>query len=280
MARRLVVTGASTGIGRAIARAAKAAGWEVLGTVRKAADAEALAAEGIAHATLDLGVEGTIAAGAGEILAWCDGRLDAVVHNAGTSWPGPVELQPVADLRSQFEVNTFGPIALTQHLLPALRAAGGRMIFISSDSVTARPPMMGAYAASKAALETLAEVLAAEVADQGITVSVVAPGPYQTAIWGTSLPRGEALLDGGDPRLPLYEVLGRKLGRAALARPMKDPATLAERVVELLEAPSPPWRVVEPFGSRAQGWVKGMLGTRRFQRVYRWGIDRLGRDPG
>jgi NAD(P)-dependent dehydrogenase (short-subunit alcohol dehydrogenase family) len=260
-----------------MALAAKAAGWSVLGTVRKDADAAALEALGLATARLDLGQPEGLAASAQALLTWCEGRLDAVIHNAGSTWPGPLELQPMADIRQQFQVNTFGHIELTQHLLPALRAARGRLIFVSSDSVTTAPPLMGAYGASKRALEGFAESLAQEVADQGVSVCILAPGPYATAIWGTSTPRGEAVLESADPRVALYRELGEKIRKAALSRPMNDPAELGALTVRLLEARHPPLRTVAPFASRAQGTLKRWLGDRLFHKVFRWGIERRGR---
>jgi NAD(P)-dependent dehydrogenase (short-subunit alcohol dehydrogenase family) len=271
--RRLVVTGASTGFGRAIARAARARGWSVLGTVRKDADAAALEAEGVATVRLDLGVPDTIGPAADAIAAWCGGRLDALVNNAGSTWPGPIELLSMDDLRQQFEVNVFGHVDLTQRLLPALRAARGRCLFVSSDSTTVTPPMVGAYAASKRAIEAIAESLAQEVADQGVTVIVVAPGPYQTAIWGTSTPRGEAYLDGDDPRLALYRPLAERVAKVSTGRPLGDPADLAAVVLDALHARRPAFRYVAPLSSRARGWVKLVVGERVFHRLVRRAID-------
>lgn len=275
--RHLVVTGASSGIGRAIARAARDAGWSVLGTVRKGADAAALEAEGIATARLDLGRPETLAAGVETIESWCAGRLDALVHNAGSTWPGPIELLSGADLRQQFEVNVFGQVDLTQRLLPAVRLAKGRLLFISSDSTVVTPPMVGAYAASKRAIEAIAESLAQEVADQGVSVVVVAPGPYQTEIWSTSTPRGEAYLAGADPRLALYKGLAERVAKAATGRPLHDPAGLARVVLGALDSANPRFRYVAPLEARARGWVKALVGTRRFHRIVRVAIDRAGK---
>jgi len=266
--RRLVVTGASTGIGRAIASLARERGWEVLGTVRKDADAQALAALGIATARLDLSDPASIADGCAEILGWSGGRVDAVVHNAGSTWPGPLELMKLEDLRQQFEVNVFGHIDITQRLLPAVRAAGGRMVFISSDSVTVTPPFMGAYAASKRAIEALAEALAQETMGQGIDILVVAPGPYATAIWETSTPRGTPYLDGKDSRSDLYKRLGNALAKAATGQPMHDPRDLAEVVLHALTTAHPAFRYTAPFSRRVMGVVRWFAPTRWFHRLF------------
>lgn len=272
--RRLVVTGASTGIGRAIATAAQARGWSVLGTVRKEEDARALGALGIAAARFDLAVPETLGPGCDAILAWCGGRLDALVNNAGSSWPGPVELTPIDDIRLQFQVNVFGHVEVTQRLLPALREARGRAVFISSDSVTTTTPMVAAYAASKRAIEAIAESLAQEVADQGVQVIVVAPGPYQTAIWGTSIPRAKQLLLSPDPRMELYRALADRVEKAATSRTIGDPSDIAAIVLGALDDPHPAFRYVAPLQSRVQGLIKSVVGHRRFHRLIRAKLDR------
>lgn len=279
MTRRLVVTGASTGFGRDIARLAHAQGWEVLGTVRKDADAAALEAEGLRPARLDLTRPETIASGCAEILAWCGGRLDAVVHNAGSSWPGPIELMDLTDLRTQLEVNVVGHVDVTQRLLPAVREAKGRMVYISSESASVVAPLMGAYSASKRALEGIAEALAQETADQGVTVVVVAPGPYATAIWDTSVPRGDAYLQGDDPRLARYQGLARALVNAMNKRPMHDPKDLAALVVHTLDAPRPAFRYVAPFASRVQNAVRAALPTRWWHTLFLSEVQRRGATP-
>ncbi len=272
-----MVTGASSGFGRAIARAARDAGWQVLGTVRKAADAESLEAEGIATATMDLALPDTIASGCETALAWCDGRLDAVVHNAGSTWPGPIELMPLDQLRLQFEVNVFGHIDVTQRLLPAIREAGGHMLFISSDSTSITPPLIGAYAASKRALEAMAEALAQETLGQGITVSVIAPGPYATSIWETAKPRGEGFLNTEDARVARYRHLAEALSRATVNRPMGDASDFAAVVLANLESSNPPFRRVVPLEARLTTLVRSVLPTRLFHRLYVAEILRRGR---
>lgn len=275
--RTLVVTGASTGFGRAIAEAAVARGWRVCGTVRKEADAESLRGAGITPIRMDLALPDTIAGACSEIEGWAAGRVDAVVHNAGSVWPGPVEVIDLAELRQQFEVNLFGHVDVTQRLLPAVRAAGGRMLFVSSDSTSVTLPMTGPYAASKRALEAIAEALAQETAGQGIHVIVVAPGPYATSIWDTSIPRGRAYEDRGDPRLERYRVLADRVANAAVRQPKGDARDLAAVVLRALEHPRPAFRYVAPFASRVRGWVRWFTPTRLFHRVSAWVIDRIGR---
>lgn len=272
--RTLVVTGASSGIGRAIAVAAVGAGWRVLGTVRRVEDAQSLAALGIASARLDLLDPPSVVAGCAEIVAWCDGRLDALVNNAGSTWPAPIELTTLDDLRAQFELNVVGQVHLTQRLLDALRAAHGRVVFISSDSTVVAPPMVGAYAASKRAIEAIAESLAVETLDQGLTVIVVSPGPYDTAIWGTSTPRGEVYLQGSDARIERYRALAEAVRKLSTGRPLGDPRELAAVVLHALTTARPRFRYVAPLQSRLIAALRSVLPTRWWHRLLRAVINR------
>jgi NAD(P)-dependent dehydrogenase (short-subunit alcohol dehydrogenase family) len=272
----LVVTGASTGIGRAIARSARDAGWHVLGTVRRASDAAALADEGIAAATFDVTDAAALQAGAAEILAWCDGRLDGLVHNAGTAYPGPFTLLPADDLRAQLEVNVVGPQQLTARLYDALTAAKGHVMFVSSDSVSQPPPMLGAYAASKRALEALADSFAIEAIDDGVRVSIVRPGPYATAIWGTSIPRGEAHT--AQPGGERFRRLGEAVRTLATDRPMGDPADLAADVVAQLGRQRPAWILTRPWSAWLASAVVQRIPRRWYHRLVRAVVRRAERD--
>ena len=152
----VLITGASTGIGRATALRLAGSGWTVLAGVRKAADGEALKADGgerIVPIELDVTDAAQIAAAVAEVDG--RGRLDALVNNAGIGFGGPLELVPIDDLRNQFEVNVLGPVALTQALLPALRRARGRILFISSVGGRVAMAFTAPYAASKHAIEAI-----------------------------------------------------------------------------------------------------------------------------
>ncbi|MEO8968965.1 MAG: SDR family NAD(P)-dependent oxidoreductase, partial [Solirubrobacteraceae bacterium] len=129
----VLITGASRGIGRATASWLAARGWDVIAGVRSAADGATLAAAApgrITPVTLDITDEAQLAALAGQLPE----RLDAVVNNAGVVVAGPVEAIPVAELRRQLEINVVGQAAVTQAVLPRLRAAQGRVVFVSSVS--------------------------------------------------------------------------------------------------------------------------------------------------
>ena len=178
----VLVTGASRGIGRTTAVHLAQAGWDVIGSVRGAADAAALEAVGngrIKAVTLDVTDAAQIAA----LDAALPERLDAVVNNAGVVVGGPIEALPVDELRRQFEINVFGQIAVTQAVLPRLRASKGRIVFVSSVSGRISTPMTGAYNASKFAIEALGDALRLEVKPWGISVSLVEPAQTDTDLW-------------------------------------------------------------------------------------------------
>jgi NAD(P)-dependent dehydrogenase (short-subunit alcohol dehydrogenase family) len=178
----VLISGASRGIGRATALRMARAGWTVYATVRKPADGEALLAEAageIKLLQLDLADDAQIAALDGSLPE----RLDAVVNNAGIVVSGPLETLSAADLREQFEVNVVGAVALTNAVLPRLRRARGRIVFLSSLSGLISTPMTGAYNASKFAIEAIADAWRLELRPWGIKVVLVEPAMTDTDLW-------------------------------------------------------------------------------------------------
>lgn len=231
--RHLVVTGCSTGLGRAIAAEALGRGWSVMGTVRKEADANLLRTHGITPALCDVTDRDDVAALTSMVEAWSDGALDALVNNAGTSYAAPVEEIDLNDVRAQFEVNVVGQISVTQMLLPLLRMGGGTVVMMSSSSAVRSPPLLGAYSASKRALEAFAEALDLETAGQGIRTLVVRPGPFETNIWDTSLDRAKKYRTGTS----LYADLADKVERQALSPGrLRDPSRLAVHTLDVIES--------------------------------------------
>lgn len=191
----VLVTGASTGIGRATALRLAAAGWRVFAGVRRDADGRALAdasAGSLTPVVLDVTDPAQIAAAADAIADAVGGAgLAGLVNNAGIARGGPVEYLPVDDWRLQFEVNLFGQVAVTQAMMPLLRDALGRIVFIGSNSGRISTPMMAPYGASKFAIEALAASMRLELRPWGMKVVVVEPGAVKTAIWE----KGRALAD-------------------------------------------------------------------------------------
>jgi NAD(P)-dependent dehydrogenase (short-subunit alcohol dehydrogenase family) len=177
----VLVTGASRGIGRATALRLANAGWDVRAGVRSEADGALLAseAEGITPVVLDITDTDQLTA-LDDVLPE---RVDAVINNAGVVVAAPVEALGLAELRAQLEVNVVGQVAVTQAVLPRLRASRGRVIFVSSISGRVSAPFMGAYSASKYALEALADALRLELRPWGVAVSLIEPGAIDTDVW-------------------------------------------------------------------------------------------------
>ena len=166
----VLITGSSTGIGRACAIELERAGFSVFAGVRKEADGEAVAAAGaggIEPVIIDVTDGRTIAAAAAQIEEATGGSLYGLVNNAGVAVPGPVEGVPLDKLREQLEINVIGQVAVTQAFLPMIRAAKGRVIFISSIGGRISVPFNSPYGASKHAIEAIGDALRQEVAQFG-----------------------------------------------------------------------------------------------------------------
>ncbi|WP_426506788.1 SDR family NAD(P)-dependent oxidoreductase [Dactylosporangium sp. McL0621] len=179
----VVVTGASTGLGAAVARRLAGPGYHVLAGVRRDRDADAIRSAGVEPVILDITEPGHVAALAARVGG--DPRaLHAVVNNAGIQVNGPVEALPMEQWRWVFEVNLFGHVAVTQALLPALLRSRGRVVNISSIGGRFALPTYGAYAGAKFALEAVSDSLRREVAPLGVQVVVVEPGGVRTEMAG------------------------------------------------------------------------------------------------
>jgi len=220
--RSVLVTGASSGIGRACAERLAGAGWQVFAGVRERGAAPAGATELLLDVTDPVAIEAAAAA-VGE-------RLDGLVNNAGIGVAGPLEHMPLDEFRRQLEVNLTSQLALTQACLPALRAARGRLVLIGSISGKSALPFMGAYAVTKFGLEALADALRVELAPDGVDVSIVEPGTIATAIWKKPQPVADAL---GPEAVERYGARIERFRSLADARSSKAaPADAVARAVE------------------------------------------------
>jgi NAD(P)-dependent dehydrogenase (short-subunit alcohol dehydrogenase family) len=183
----VLITGTSTGIGAACALDLDGRGWRVFAGVRKEADAQRLrkaASERLLPVMLDVTDQRSVRAAAEKIGdAVGPSGLAGLVNNAGIVVPGPLELVPLEKVRRQLEVNVLGHLAVTQAVLPLLRAGRGRIVNVGSISGRIAPPYMGAYAASKHALEAVTDVLRVELRRWGIQVAIVEPDSVATPIW-------------------------------------------------------------------------------------------------
>ncbi|MBK3578982.1 SDR family NAD(P)-dependent oxidoreductase [Streptomyces sp. MBT65] len=180
--RTVLVTGATGGVGSAVARALHADGWTVYATHRRPADADALRDAGFTPVHLELTDEDSVFAAAEQVGP----RLDGLVNSAAIMGQGPVELTPAEAWRRQFEVNVIGQTTVIRAFLPALRASGGRIVNIGAVSARVPLPFFGPIAASKAALAALSHSLRAELRHQGVEVTLVEPGAMDTPIFATA----------------------------------------------------------------------------------------------
>jgi NAD(P)-dependent dehydrogenase (short-subunit alcohol dehydrogenase family) len=176
----VLVTGSSSGIGRATARAFLDDGWTVYATARNPADIQTLGEEGARLATLDVTDDEDVERVVDRIIE-DEGRIDCLVNNAGYAQPGPVEDVPIERVQSQFDVNVFGPHRLIREALPHMRTQeSGRILNVSSVVGQVSVPGLGIYCGSKFAMEGISDALRAEVAEYGIDVVLIEPGPVET----------------------------------------------------------------------------------------------------
>lgn len=179
--RWVLVTGASSGIGRAATRSLAETGFRVIATARADADLEELRAEGLEALRMDLADPDAVELAAGRSLSLAGGRLWGLVNNAAMAVPGALEDLDRSALEAQFRVNILGTHQLTQLLLPAMLEHGeGRIVNVSSLLGMVAMPRRGAYSASKFALEGMTDALRMELAGTGVEVSLVVPGPVRS----------------------------------------------------------------------------------------------------
>lgn len=241
-----LITGASTGIGKACALKLDRLGYCVFAGVRSDEAAERLQAAGserLAPVRIDVTDSAQIAAAFGLITATVgETGLAGLVNNAGIGVPGPWELLPVEAFRNQLEVNIIGQMAVTQKFLPLLRQARGRVVNISSINGGLAVPFMGAYSASKFALEAFNDSLRVELRNFGIRVSSVAPGAIETPIWEKSTALADQISAGFAPDVfSLYQADLEATRRvaASCARGAAPVERVVKAVVHALTAKRP-----------------------------------------
>jgi len=178
--KTVLITGCSSGIGRAAARAFLDEGWTVYATARNPADIETLGEAGCELATLDVTDQDDVDRVVDRILDE-EGAIGALINNAGYGQFGPVEDVPTAKVREQFDVNVYGPHRLIKAVLPGMRRErDGTIVNVSSVAGRVSFPGGGVYSGSKFAVEAMSDALRNEVAEYGIDVVVVEPGPVRT----------------------------------------------------------------------------------------------------
>lgn len=195
--KSVLITGASTGIGQACALALHAKGMQVFAGVRRPEDGQRLieqTSSALVPLMLDVTAAGAIKAAAARIAELTgENGLGGLVNNAGITIAFPLEFLPMDALRTQLEVNVIGPAAVTQAMLPLLRRGRGRIVNVSSVSGLVAAPYIGAYAASKHALEAMSDSLRVELRHFQVPVSLVEPADIDTPIWQKSRQAADAL---------------------------------------------------------------------------------------
>ena len=266
--RRVLVTGAGRGIGAAIARRMAQAGYEVVATVRGAQRAAQLSGEcaraglNMMYLPLELTDEHQVAAVAAQVEA--AGGADVLVHNAGFGIFGAVEDVDGVSAARQFAVNVFGPLALTRHLLPGLRARRGHIIWIGSLAGRIALPFQAHYSATKAAIASLSDAMRAELAPHGVRVTCVEPSDFATGFTDARCQARSA-----------DSVYGAAFGRCLKEvehqeRSAPHPDWVARVVQGIAESRNPPPR--RPVGGNARTicFLLGLMPARLAGRMIRW----------
>jgi NAD(P)-dependent dehydrogenase (short-subunit alcohol dehydrogenase family) len=252
----LLITGVSSGFGRALAREALAAGHTVVGTVRNEAakqDFESLA-PGLAHARLlDVtdfdAIDGVVAE-----IERTIGPIDVLVNNAGYGHEGIMEESPLSEMRRQFDVNVFGAVAMMKAVLPFMRARRrGHILNITSMGGHITMPGITYYCGSKFALEGISEALGKEVKPLGIAVTAVAPGSFRTDWAGRSMTRTPRSISDYDA---IFDPI-RKAREEKSGKQLGDPVKAARAMLAAIASEDPPAHLL--LGSDALGLVRGKL---------------------
>jgi NAD(P)-dependent dehydrogenase (short-subunit alcohol dehydrogenase family) len=266
----VLVTGAARGIGNAIASHLASRGWDVIAGVRSVDDVERLKAANprFTPVILDVTNEDHLVA----LDKSLPERLDAMVNNAGVVVGGPMEAVPPSELRRQFDVNVVGQIAVTQAVLPRLRRSQGRIVFISSLNGKISLPLLGAYSASKFALEGAADALRLELKPWAIPVVLVEPAQTDTDMWRAA----DRVVDDTAAAMPstARELYDRHLQGLKKSIPLSQklagpPQKVAAVVEEALTARRPRARYVVGVGPRLQLALVSRLPTAARDRLLR-----------
>lgn len=284
--RWILISGASTGIGRALALDLLAKGYHVMAGVRKEADANELrrlaSAQSPAYASaLDTTIlDVTRAEDIERAKTWCENlaaqgeSLWGLINNAGIVVVSPAEFIPIDELRKQMEVNFIGAVALTQAALSALRASRGRVVNISSISGRLSLPFTWPYSASKYAMEAWSDGLRIELRPHGVQVVLIEPGSIQTPIWEKSLRTNRDLFD----RLPQHartrygDELNALQSRIEQTSRGADVSIVCKAVQKALSARSPRTRVLVGTDAKVLIWFKRLLPDRWFDAFIRKGL--------
>jgi NAD(P)-dependent dehydrogenase (short-subunit alcohol dehydrogenase family) len=270
--RSVLITGASTGIGRATALRLDAAGWRVFAGIRREEDAESLRQAGsdrLVPLRIDVTEADQIAAAAARIDEEVGG-LEGLVNNAGVAIPAPLETIPLEDLRRQLEVNLIAQVAVTQAMLPSIRRAHGRVVFIASIGGRIAFPLNGAYHAAKFGVEAVGDVFRQELRPWKIGVSIIEPGSIDTPIWERGSANAEEIEARAHPEQEaLYgkAIAGFRKVVQDLAERGIPPEKVAKEIAHALEADRPRTRYLVGIDAKLQARLKVVIPDRVWDRI-------------
>ncbi|MCJ7871561.1 SDR family NAD(P)-dependent oxidoreductase [Marinovum sp. 2_MG-2023] len=243
MRKSILITGCSSGIGRASALAMQKRGWRVFASCRQEADCAEMRSEGFESPRIDYADPDSIRSGLAEVLAATGGTLDALYNNGAFAIPGAVEDLPREALVDIFQTNVFGVHDLTCQVLPVMRAQGhGSIVNCSSVLGLVAAPWRGAYNASKFALEGLTDTLRLEMRDTDINIILLEPGPVTSMLRKKSIPHFERWIDcENSPRAAQYDnqLKKRLYEDRGPDRFELPPSAVAEKLWRALEDPAP-----------------------------------------
>jgi NAD(P)-dependent dehydrogenase (short-subunit alcohol dehydrogenase family) len=275
MAGGIVITGVSSGIGRAAALELDRRGYRVFGGVRSEEDARSVSGEASERFTpliLDVTDADAISRARDAVdKALGDEPLAGVVNNAGVGSGGPIEAVDIDELRQTLEINAVAPVAVTQAFIPRLRASRGRVVNISSIGGRISQPFLGPYSASKFALEALSDVMRRELRPWGIHVALIEPGNVKTRIWEKGQSQVDEMRASGDPEI--LERYGANLARMEkfiklAERNGVEPEKAAKVIAHALTSDRPRARYLVGVDARVQLAIDTALPTRAADRLF------------
>ena len=271
-----LVTGASSGIGKATALRLAALGFTVYAAARRVERMSDLADHGIHVESLDVTDDGSMVEVVDKIVSE-HGRIDILVNNAGYGSYGAVEDVPIAEARRQFDVNVFGLARLTQLVLPHMRAQrDGYIVNISSMGGKIWEPLGGWYHAAKFAVEGLSDCLRAEVAEFGIKVVVVEPGSI-TSEWATISADNLEAISADTPYRGQAKLIARGLRKSDTSFLASEPEVVAEAIGKAVQRTKPRTRYPVGGGARLFLFAHRVLTDRGFDRFIRLAYRTAGR---
>jgi short-subunit dehydrogenase len=268
--RPVLITGCSTGIGRATAERLADDGWNVHATARRLESIEDLAARGCKTHALDVTDEGSMESAVEEIGK--DGAIGALVNNAGYSQSGAIETLPMSSVRKQFETNVFGLMRMCQLVLPGMRGAGsGRIVNLSSMGGKLTFPGGGVYHATKHAVEALSDALRFEVQGFGVDVVVIEPGLIVTE-FGETAAGSLADVEEHGPYAKFNAEVASATANAytgGMARFGAGPEAVAAKIMKALTARRPSTRYKVTPSARVMMGMRRVMTDRMWDRMVR-----------